>query len=81
MQPKEGSALLFFPAFGGGRPDDRTLHRSEAMTGIDEKWIVQMWIHERKYAAVLPFGNSNDSAHQSMNEMIEKLGYNVENVG
>jgi prolyl 4-hydroxylase len=81
MQPKEGSALLFFPAFGDGRPDDRTLHRSEAMTGSDEKWIVQMWTHERKYAAVLPFGHSNDSAHQSMNEMIEKLGYNVENVG
>ena len=28
MQPKQGSALLFFPAYKDGRPDDRTLHLS-----------------------------------------------------
>lgn len=76
MQPKEGSALLFFPAFADGKPDDRTLHRSEAMSGSGEKWIIQMWTHEGKYSAALPIGNSNDSACQIMNEKIEELGFN-----
>lgn len=40
MKPKEGSALLFFPAFRDGRPDDRTLHKGEVAG--EEKWIVQM---------------------------------------
>eukprot|EP00980_Cylindrotheca_fusiformis_P003100 scaffold720_cov114-Cylindrotheca_fusiformis.AAC.8 len=75
MQPKEGSALLFFPAFANGKPDDRTLHRSEPMSGPGEKWIFQMWIHERKYSAVLPFGNSNESARQVMDERAKDLGY------
>ena len=29
MKPKVGSALLFFPTFEDGRPDDRTLHKGE----------------------------------------------------
>lgn len=76
MQPKQGSALLFFPAYKDGRPDDRTLHRSQVMDCDDEKWIVQMWVHERKYDAVLPAGNSNQAARSVMMEEIEKLGYN-----
>lgn len=74
MQPKEGSALLFFPAFGDGRPDDRTLHRSEIMDSDDEKWIVQMWTHERQYNAVLPAGNSNLAAKSVMMDEIKRLG-------
>ena len=31
MQPQKGSALLFFPSFKNGQPDDRTLHKSHVM--------------------------------------------------
>jgi prolyl 4-hydroxylase len=76
MQPKEGSALLFFPAFRDGTPDDRTLHRSKTMTCDTEKWIVQMWVHKNAYEAVLPVGNSNVAAKSKMKEVGHQLGYN-----
>lgn len=75
MQPKCGSALLFFPAFRDGRPDDRTLHRSEVMDCDDEKWIVQMWVHEKPYQAVIPVGNSNEAARDGMDQTSRDLGY------
>jgi prolyl 4-hydroxylase len=75
MQPKCGSALLFFPAFRDGRPDDRTLHKSEVMDFKDEKWIVQMWVHAKSYQAVLPVGNSNEAARDAMGQMSRNLGY------
>lgn len=75
MQPKAGTALLFFPAFRDGTPDDRTLHRSEAMTCDTEKWIVQMWVHKNSYEAVLPIGNSNVAARSKMEETARQLGY------
>lgn len=75
MQPKRGSALLFFPAFRDGRPDDRTLHKSEVMDCDDEKWIVQMWVHERSYQAVIPIGNSNEAARDVMEQVSRNLGY------
>ena len=75
MQPRQGSALLFFPAFSDGRPDDRTLHKSQVMEWDDAKWIVQMWIHQSKYKAVLPVGNSNESAREIMKETSKRLGY------
>jgi prolyl 4-hydroxylase len=75
MQPKSGSALLFFPAFRDGRPDDRTLHKSEVMTCDDEKWIVQMWVHEKDYQAILPAGNSNKAARAVMEEAQQELGF------
>ena len=78
-QPQRGSALLFFPSFADGSPDDRTLHKSEVLKGDsnddDHKWIVQMWTHQRDYQAVLPVGNSNDEARDIMKETSEKLGY------
>ena len=76
MQPKCGSALLFFPAFEDGRPDDRTLHKSEVMTCDDEKWIVQMWVHEKDYGAILPVGNSNEAARVLMEKTQQDLGQN-----
>ncbi|CAB9520049.1 Probable prolyl 4-hydroxylase [Seminavis robusta] len=73
MRPKLGSALLFFPAFGDGTPDDRTLHKGEVAG--DEKWIIQMWIHERGYVASLPESNYQESAQQSVNDVAASLGY------
>jgi prolyl 4-hydroxylase len=79
MQPKKGSALLFFPSFADGSPDDRTLHKSEVLKGDnnedDHKWIVQMWTHQRDYQAVLPNGNSNEAARATMKETGAELGY------
>lgn len=42
VQPEQGSALLFFPAFADGRPDPRTRHAAEP--AVDEKWIAQVWV-------------------------------------
>ena len=74
MQPKLGSALLFFPAFKNGRPDDRTLHKGEVISGEDEKWIIQMWIHETAYKAVLPEGNNQELARDSIESVRIELG-------
>eukprot|EP00793_Prasinoderma_coloniale_P005413 PRCOL_00004821-RA len=45
VSPREGRALLFFPARGGelaGAPDARTLHTATDAGG--EKWIAQLWV-------------------------------------
>jgi prolyl 4-hydroxylase len=73
MRPVQGSALLFFPAFADGRPDDRTLHKGEV--ALDEKWIIQMWTHERPYQAAVPRGNSQQAALQVCNQVSLDLGY------
>ena len=76
MRPKEGSALLFFPAFADGTPDDRTLHKGEV--AVDEKMIAQMWIHERNYTPVVPEGNSHEAARDSLRSKEIELGYIAE---
>lgn len=82
VQPVRGSALLFFPAFANGTPDDRTLHKSNIMLTSDdstvtEKWILQAWIHEHSYTATLP---PNNRIHDAVTVMAEQqsskhLGY------
>jgi prolyl 4-hydroxylase len=60
VQPVQGRACIFFPAtFANGkndaviaRPDDRTLHKGQV--AMDEKRIVQIWIHQDTYKATLP---------------------------
>eukprot|EP00884_Botryococcus_braunii_P023083 jgi/Botrbrau1/9459/Bobra.0252s0080.1 len=42
VQPMKGRALLFFPAFADGLPDERTLHTAEDAGAM--KWIAQQWI-------------------------------------
>jgi prolyl 4-hydroxylase len=73
MKPVQGSALLFFPAYRDGRPDDRTLHKGEVAS--DNKWIVQMWIHEKAYSAVVPPGNSHEAAQDAVDKVSRELGY------
>ena len=73
MQPKQGSALLFFPAFRDGKTDDRTLHKGEM--AANEKRIVQMWIHERDYQAAVPSGNLQEDALSAVQETSRLLGY------
>ena len=74
MKPKKGSALLFFPAFKDGRPDDRTLHKGEV--AMDEKWITQMWIHQYDYLPVVPQGNTHEAALACIAQINDELGYN-----
>lgn len=73
VKPVQGSALLFFPAFADGKPDDRTLHKGEVAQDI--KWVTQMWIHERAYKPVVPAGNTHEAAQSALDQVSEKLGY------
>mmetsp|Transcript_19240 Transcript_19240/g.41892 ORF Transcript_19240/g.41892 Transcript_19240/m.41892 type:complete len:433 (-) Transcript_19240:86-1384(-) len=73
MRPVKGSALLFFPAFANGTPDDRTLHKGEI--AIDEKMIGQIWVHERRYKPAVPPGNSHEAAVDSVKAKEIELGY------
>jgi prolyl 4-hydroxylase len=75
MRPVQGSALLFFPAYANGKPDDRTLHKGEVVTSDNEKWIIQMWTHERSYQAAVPRGNSQQAALPAVNQASLDLGY------
>lgn len=67
VQPKKGSALLFFPAAGGitNTPFDiRTLHAGEEVShdAQKDKWIAQLWLREHTYAPNVPPGNSHNEA-------------------
>lgn len=73
VRPKKGSALLFFPAFADGTPDDRTLHQGEEAG--DEKRMIQMWIHECSYRAVVPPNNRQQDAVADVDEVSRRLGY------
>ena len=75
MRPKTGSALLFFPAFLDGTPDDRTLHKGEV--AVEKKMIAQMWIHERDYKPVIPEGNSHEAGLEAIERKERELGYRV----
>jgi len=57
VQPKQGDALLFFPADANGTFDDRLEH--EGCPAIDEKWIARIWRH--RYRVQPPFGLSDEA--------------------
>jgi hypothetical protein len=42
IRPKKGTAVVFFPGYRDGRPDDRTSH--EACRAVNEKWVAQQWV-------------------------------------
>ena len=81
VDPRRGTALLFFPAAGGieGAPFDvRTLHCGEAVgkeegeedgegEGGREKWIAQLWLREGRYRPTAPPGNSHADAIGAIN--------------
>jgi hypothetical protein len=57
IQPKQGDALLFFPADCRGQFDPRTEH--EGMSAIDEKWIARIWKHQCRVPS--PYGLSESA--------------------
>lgn len=67
VQPRKGSALLFFPAAGGipNTPYDiRTLHCGEVVSdkSPNDKWIAQLWLRESSYRPTAPPGNDHRQA-------------------
>jgi len=73
VQPKKGSALLFFPAAGGipNAPFDiRTLHCGEAVTEAakQDKWISQLWLRENTYMPTAPAGNNHADATEAITQ-------------
>jgi hypothetical protein len=72
VQPKKGSAVLFFPAAGGipNVPFDiRTLHCGEAVdkSSKSDKWICQLWLRESpNYTPSAPAGNLHASAAEAI---------------
>lgn len=50
VTPEAGKALLFFPCYADGSPDDRTMHCGQICS--DTKWIAQLWVHEAEYTSV-----------------------------
>jgi len=47
IAPKQGTALIFFPATLSGQLDEQYLHAAE--TAQDIKWVSQIWIRQRAY--------------------------------
>ena len=74
VQPKKGSALIFFPSAGGvpNTPFDvRTLHAGEALSSDApaDKWIAQLWLRENnRYTPSAPPGNSHAIATEAIEE-------------
>ena len=52
VRPAKGRALLFFPANAAGDFDERVEH--EGTEANEEKWIVRIWVHQRRVEA--PYG-------------------------
>ncbi|KAK9825694.1 hypothetical protein WJX81_005491 [Elliptochloris bilobata] len=70
VQPRAGTALLFFPAFADGSPDARTLHQGE--DAQDTKWIAQQWV-ACGAAAPVPSGNGAAAAAPGAGPAFEEL--------
>jgi len=65
ITPKRGQALLFFPSNLDGESDERTLHAGSPAKG--EKWIAQLWLHQREYTPNVPDGTSQEAAQSLVN--------------
>jgi hypothetical protein len=77
VQPRKGSALLFFPAAGGilNAPlDIRTLHSGEMVSpdSNQDKWIAQLWLREFHYPPTAPPGNTHAAATLAIAEYCKK---------
>jgi hypothetical protein len=73
VQPRKGTALLFFPSAGGipSTPFDiRTLHCGEAVssTASQDKWIAQLWLRHGTYKPSAPPGNDHGKASQAISD-------------
>ena len=72
VEPKVGRALLFFPAAADGTPDDRTLHAGEPAK--EDKWIAQLWLHERAYKPSTPEGTCQVAGDEAARHLAAEKG-------
>lgn len=77
VQPKRGSALLFFPSAGGlSNPqiDIRTLHCGQVVApdADTDKWIAQVWVRQFPYRPTAPPGNKHADATLAIQEYCER---------
>lgn len=79
VEPKKGRALLFFPSAADGKPDDRTLHAGEPAKS--DKWVAQLWLHERQYKPSTPEGTCQSSGDEAARSLAESLGLHVPTLG
>lgn len=68
IKPQTGKALLFFPCFADGTPDDRTMHAGQVAG--DTKFIAQVWLHQADYSPKLPPGNDIGLGIEAANTLI-----------
>jgi predicted 2-oxoglutarate/Fe(II)-dependent dioxygenase YbiX len=73
IQPKKGTAVLFFPAAGGidDTPFDiRTIHCGQVVraTSLNQKWIAQLWLRTNPYQPSAPPNNYHINAYKSIEE-------------
>ena len=73
VQPRKGSALLFFPAAGGipNAPFDiRTLHCGQVVAddAKQDKWIAQLWLRQKAYSPTAPPGNYHNQALEAVGD-------------
>jgi prolyl 4-hydroxylase len=78
VQPRKGSALLFFPSAGGIQDaplDLRTLHCGEAVSAeaVEDKWIAQMWLREGIYRPTAPPGNCHEAGARAVRRYTAEL--------
>jgi hypothetical protein len=74
VAPRKGRALLFFPSLEDGTPDDRTLHAGEPTAQGEDKWVAQLWTHERAYKPSVPAGSSQEAAAAAVKEAAAREG-------
>ena len=78
VAPKKGRAILFSPAAADdGAPDERTLHAGEPTEAGEDKWIAQLWTHERAYTPNVPDGSSQAEAMPAVRAQAEEMGLRV----
>ena len=74
VAPKKGRAIIFCPAAADGTPDERTLHAGEPTAAGEDKWIAQLWLHERSYVPNVPKGSSQEEAIPFLQAFAEDRG-------
>jgi len=67
VQPKQGMALVFFPATVDGYLDKMALHA--ALPAVDPKYVSQVWIRQGNYE-----GQPSKRIHPHQQQMAQQLG-------
>ena len=61
-------------AAADGTPDERTLHAGEPTEHGEDKWIAQLWLHEKSYGPSVPKGSSQSAAADKVHSYAKEHG-------